>query len=260
MTGIRLRFLTFTGSSTEPAELQFDEGLNIIYGASNTGKSFTSKAVLFMLGVSKSLPETEEIAAYEAVWMGITLPDKTNITLYRSAQGGHFKCYEGLVRNADSEGGTVLRQQHDSKRTDTVSHLLLKAMGLTSKRIVRDGNGAKDTLSIYRLSPYAVVSEQDIIAERSPILVSGRPSERTFEQNLFKLLLTGVDDSEAVTVPKLSERKAAKAAKIELVDELIDQLDTELGESAPDENELAAQLTQLEQNANHSFAQLQDVQ
>lgn len=260
MTGIRLRHLTFTGPSTDPALLEFDDGLNIIYGASNTGKSFTSKAILFMLGVSKSLPETEEIVAYDAAWLGITLPDGRDVTFYRATRGGHFNLYQGLISSAGPDEGKRLRQQHDSKRTDTVSQVLLDAMGFAGKRIVRDGNGVKDSLSIYLLSPYAVVSEEDIIAEKSPVYASGTPSERTFEQNLFKLLLTGTDDSAAVTFPKLSERKVAKAAKIELVDELIAQLDAELGEEPPEEKETEEQLKRLDESANGMFARLQNAQ
>jgi hypothetical protein len=61
-------------------------------------------------------------------------------------------------------------------------------VGLVGKQIVRDANGTKDALSIFLLAPYAVVSEEDIISERSPVF-TGQPAERTFEQNLFKLLL-----------------------------------------------------------------------
>lgn len=260
MNGIRLRHLVFTGSGIEPAELEFDEGLNIIYGASNTGKSFASKAILFMLGVSKSLPEIEEIAAYESVWLGLTLPDNRDVTLYRATQGGQFKLYQGLLKKTGVKDGLVLRQQHDSKRTDTVSHLLLDAVGVAGKAVVRDGNCKKDTLSIYLLSPYVVVSEQDIIAEKSPVFTSGSPSQRTFEQNLFKFLLTGVDDAAAVTVPKPSERKVAKAAKIELVDELIAQIDAELGENPPDERETEEQLGRLERGASDLASRLKDAQ
>lgn len=260
MNGIRLRHLVFTGPGIEPAGLGFDEGLSIIYGASNTGKSFASKAILFMLGVSKSLPEIEEIAAYESVWLGLTLPDNRDVTLYRATQGGQFKLYEGLYTKAGVKDGLVLRQKHDAKRTDTVSHLLLNAMGVAGKAVVRDGNCKKDTLSIYLLSPYVVVSEQDIIAEKSPVFTSGSPSQRTFEQNLFKFLLTGVDDVAAVTVPKPSERKVAKAAKIELVDELIAQIDAELGENPPDERETEGQLGRLEQSASDLASRLKDAQ
>lgn len=260
MTGIRLRHITFTGPNTEPAELKFDDGLNIIYGASNTGKSFTSKAILFMLGASKSLPATEQIVPYDAAWMGITLPGKGDVTLYRATQGGHFKLYDGLVKSADPEDGTVLRQQHDSKRIDTVSHVLLDAIGLAGKRIVSDGNGTKKSLSINLLSPYAVVSEQDIIAEKSPVLASGIPQDRPFEKNLFKLLISGTDDSAAVSVEKSSVRKVAKTAKIELVDEMIAQLDVEIGEDSDNEREIKAQLELLDQSATGLSVRLQDAQ
>ncbi|HEA51317.1 hypothetical protein LCGC14_0842030 [marine sediment metagenome] len=260
MNGIRLRHLVFTGPSIEPAELGFDEGLNIIYGASNTGKSFASKAILFMLGVSKSLPKIEEIADYDSVWLGLTLPDNRDVTLYRATQGGHFKLYKGLLKKLGVKEGLVLRQQHDSKRTDTVSHFLLNSIGVAGKTVVRDGNCKKDTLSIYFLSPYLVVSEQDIIAEKSPVFTSGSPSQRTFEQNLFKFLLTGVDDAAAVTVPKPSERKVAKAAKIELVEELTAQIDAELGENPPDKRESEEQLGQLERSARDLASRLKEAQ
>jgi peptidoglycan hydrolase CwlO-like protein len=260
MTGIRLRHLTLTGPNVKSAELSFDDGLNIIYGASNTGKSFTSKAILFMLGVSKSLPKTEEILLYDAAWLGLTLPGGRDVTLYRATEGGHFKLHEGLVKNAAAGDGITLNQKHDSKRTDSVSQLLLDVMGFAGKRIVRDGNGKKDNLSIFLLSPYAVVSEEDIIAEKSPVFTSGSPSERTFEQNLFKFLLTGTDGSAAVTVAKPTERKVAKTAKIELVNELIAQLDVELGDKHPDENEAESQLELLDQNTGDLPSRLQEAQ
>ena len=141
MTGIRLRHLTFTGPNIKPAELKFEDGLNIIFGASNTGKSFTAKAILFMLGVSKSLPETEEIVAYDAVWLGLTLPENRDVTLYRATRGGHFRLFDGLIRSIDAvDNGMELHQKHDSKRTDTISHVLMDSMRFANHTIVRDGN------------------------------------------------------------------------------------------------------------------------
>lgn len=260
MSGLRLRHLVFTGPNVAEAELPFEDGLNIIYGASNTGKSFTANAILFMLGASTALPETAEIAAYDKVWLGLTLPDGRDVTLYRAARGGHFKLFEGLVTSEGTSSGAVLKQQHDSKRTNTVSHLLLDATKLAGKQIVRDVNGTKDVLSIRLLSPYAVVPEEDIIAKKSPVFTSGIPAERTFEHNLFKLLITGIDDAAAVTVPKEGTRKVAKAAKIELMDELIAQLDAELGANPPDQIETREQLNRLDQSAKELSNHLREIQ
>lgn len=260
MNGIRLRHLVFTGPNIEPAALEFDDGLNIVYGASNTGKSFASKAILFMLGALSSLPETKEIAAYDGAWLGVTLGEQGDFTLYRATRGGHLKLYKGLVKGAPVGNGEVLREKHDQKRTDTVSYRLLDVIGLGNKWVVRDGNGKKDSLSIRLLSKYAVVAENDIMSETSPVYLSGNPAERTFEQNLFKLLLTGNDDSAVVTVPKETERKAAKAAKIELVDELLAQLDAELGDEPADEKETDEQLKRLDQSADGLLTRLQSAQ
>lgn len=260
MTGIRLRHLAFTGPNVELAELEFDDGLNIVYGASNTGKSFASKAILFALGASTKLPDTKEIPAYDGVWLGITLADQGDFTLYRATRGGHLKLYAGLCKSVPNGKGEVLRQKHDKKRIDTVSHRMLDAIGLANKWVVRDGNGKKESLSIRLLSKYAVVGEQDIMSESSPVYLSGNPQERTLEQNLFKLLLTGTDDSAIVTIQKETERKAAKAAKIELVDELLAQLDAELGENPPGEKETGEQLDRLDKNADGLLARLQSAQ
>jgi hypothetical protein len=260
MNGIRLRQLVFTGPNIDPAELQFDDGLNIIYGASNTGKSFASKSILFVLGVSASLPQTDEIPAYNAAWLGITLGDEGDFTLYRATQGGHLTLYLGLVKQMPADNGVVLRQEHDSKRIDTVSHRLLDVIGLAQKWVVRDGNGKKDSLSIRLLSKYAVVAEDDIISESSPVYLSGVPADRIFERNLFKLILTGKDDAAAVTLPKETVRKAAKAAKIELVDELLAQLDAELGMPPPDQQETKNQSDNLDVSTSDLLARLQFAQ
>lgn len=260
MSGVRLRHLAFTGPDTEPANVQFAEGLNIIYGASNTGKSFTAKSIQFMLGAAATLPKTEEIAAYDSVWLGLTLAEGRNITLFRSSRGGHFKLYEGLHYSQPDEKGTALQGSHDGRRTDTVSHALLEAIGLAGKVVVTDANAAKENLSIRLLAPYAIVSEEDIIAERSPILYSGQPTRRTFERNLFKLLLTGIDDTTAVTVRKPSERKVAKEAKLELIDEMIAHIDAELGDEPPLEAEIRDQLDHLDDSADGLFDRMQAAQ
>ena len=81
MTGIRLRHLTFTGVGAKLAELEFVDGLNIVYGASNTGKSFATEAILFALGAITQLTVNDEIAPYDAVWLGLTLADEGEFTL-----------------------------------------------------------------------------------------------------------------------------------------------------------------------------------
>ncbi|QPN30330.1 hypothetical protein [Diaphorobacter sp. JS3051] len=261
MKGIRLRHLAFTGPTIEPAKLNFVNGLNIIYGASNTGKSFASEAILFMLGAVKKLPENDEIKPYDAVWLGVTLGEEGDFTLYRPIAGGNLKLFPGLISSHPTGKAEVLKWRHKEKAIDTASYRILKALGLHDRWIVRNaGSGEKEQLSIRVLAKYAVVGEEDIMSKRSPVLLSGNHPDRTLEQNLFKLLLTGQDDAAIVTIPTQTERVAAKAGKLELIDDMLAQLDRQLEEESRDRTEAERQLSELEANGTITSAELQTVQ
>jgi len=260
MNGIRLRHLAFTGPTAEPARLDFADGLNIVYGASNTGKSFASEAVLFMLGAVSKLPTTDEIKAYDAVWLGLTLGDEGEFTLYRAARGGNLKLFPGLITSHPSGRGEALSGKHSAKSTDSVSYRILESLGLQHRWIVRNASGQKEQLSFRVLAKFAVVGEEAIISKRSPVYVSNSITDRTLDQNLFKLLLTGRDDAAIVTVPTEPARVAAKAAKLELVDEMLAQLDKELSNAALNRAEADTQLEALEASGASTTSELQVVQ
>lgn len=261
MKGIRLRRLAFTGPNIQPAKLDFADGLNIVYGASNTGKSFASEALLFMLGAVKELPGNDEIKPYDAVWLGVTLGEEGDFTLYRPTAGGNLKLFPGLISAHPTGKAEVLKWRHKEKATDTASYRILEALGLHDRWIVRNaGSGEKEQLSIRVLAKYAVVGEEDIMSKRSPVLLSGNHTERTLEQNLFKLLLTGQDDAAIVTIPTETERVAAKAGKLELIDDMLAQLDRQLEDESRDRAEAERQLSELEAAGATTTAELQVVQ
>jgi hypothetical protein len=245
-TGITIRQLAFSGPAISPAELSFDAGLNIIFGASNTGKSFTTKALAFMFGASSKLPATEQLNKYDSAWLGVTLPEGRDVTFFRSTKGGNFRLHEGLITSAEKGSGSILLGSSDPKRTDTISHYLLNALGFAGKVIVKNASAEKDNLSIRLLAPYVIVSEGDIIAERSPVLYSGQYPSQTFEKNLFRFLLTGHDDAAAVTVLSKKTRNVTATAKIELVDELIAQIDEELGSRESERGEIREEAERIE--------------
>lgn len=239
-----IRHLAFTGPNVKEARLDFGPGLNIVYGASNTGKSFTAKALNFMLaGVSK-LPQTDEIKPFTAAWLGLTLPDGRDVTLYRATQGGDFRLFEGLV-SAEAGRPTALLGSADASKQDTVSYFLLAAIEWSGKVVVRNGNAEKDKLAIRHILPYVIVSETDIMSEANPVHHSGQYSNRTLESNLLRFILTGHDDAAAVTVVGRKEHRVANAAKLEMVDEWIAQIDEELGETPPGRKELSDQMERL---------------
>lgn len=260
IVGIRLHYLAFTGPSISPSALRFADGLNIVYGASNTGKSFATEAILFALGASTKLEETDEIKAYDAVWLGITLANEGEFTLYRSTTGGDLKIYPGLVISDLAGRGEVLGGRHNHKKKSTVSHRVLDALGLQDRWIVTNASGKKDSFSVRLLSKYFIVGEQDIMSKGSPVFLSGIPSKRTLERNIFKLLLTGADDSSAITGTTEPVRLAAKKGKLELVDELLAQLNTDLNDSPIDPLAARTQLAEIELTSESTLQAIQHAQ
>jgi DNA repair ATPase RecN len=56
MLGLRIRHLAAVGRSKDTARLDFGPGLNVIWGAANTGKSHVLGLIDFALGSSTRPP------------------------------------------------------------------------------------------------------------------------------------------------------------------------------------------------------------
>ncbi|MFY2557363.1 hypothetical protein ACN469_07050 [Corallococcus terminator] len=238
---LMLRHLVYTGPGVSAATLRFGPGLNLLLGASNTGKSFAVKTIDFMLGAGGRLPDIEERRAYDQVWLGLTTQASGDLTLVRGLKGGALQVSSGL-----SEGGEVpkgarrLAAANDAENSNNVSQFLLELIGLQRKLIVTDANGAKKPLSFRDLARYCIVDEASMWNEVSPIH-SGQHIRKTVERSTFRLLLTGADDSAVTQVPAPKLRAASTAAKVEVFDEMIAALDAELASHFPDAEELVAQ-------------------
>ncbi len=151
------RHLSFIGTAKSVSTLPFADGPNVIYGASNTGKSFTLAALQFMLGKSTPLPVIEQLDGYEAVLLGLDVPSLGPVTLYRGIQGAGFRLYEGL--HHEPPPGVpfrVLDAEYDA-RTENITSVLLGALGLGGKFVVKNENGEKNSVTLRSLDPYQIL-------------------------------------------------------------------------------------------------------
>jgi hypothetical protein len=246
--GIHFISLTFTGRDKETVGLSFEPGLNVLFGASNTGKSFALKVLDFLLGGSRALPEIKERVGYERAWLALTLPKAGNVTLMRALAGGSLELHPGHVTETRKGDKSVRRlsARHDAEKTENVSQFLLDELGLAGRWVAMDVNGRKRPLSFRDLVRFGLVDETAIQSETSPA-ESGQVVSPTVEHSVFKLLLTGQDDSAVVTVQDRKSFKAATTAKLEVVDELIKQIDEELMADFPQPSELQEQSDRLEE-------------
>jgi hypothetical protein len=86
--GLTIANIVFTGTPEEAASLVLQPGFNVVFGASNTGKSFAVKTIVFMLGSTRPLPDIEQRNGFERVWMALSLPKSGDVTLMRALAGG----------------------------------------------------------------------------------------------------------------------------------------------------------------------------
>src|SRR4029079_17748939 len=114
--------LTFTGEGQQPASVSFGPELNVLWGASNTGKSFTVKTVDFMLGGGSALPGITELDGYDRAWLNLALPKSGDMTLMRALAGGAFEIFSGNVLEADPKrkDRRRLSGKHNASKTDNM--------------------------------------------------------------------------------------------------------------------------------------------
>ena len=260
MSSLLLRYLAYLGPDREVASIDLKPGLNVVCGASETGKSFLVESINFMLGGQKPLRDIPERAGYDRVRLMIESKGWKTLYLERSIEGGDFSAYEKELRDGDPQTeALVLRAQHSGAREDTLSHALLERIGLTDKRLRKNSAGKTQTLSIRDLIRLAIVTEEKIQQPGSPLL-SGQYVRATPEYAAFKLLLTGTDDSALVSAGEVAGRKDSVSGKIELLDEMIKELQHEIQEEGLDEGELKDQYSKLTRSIEEQDATLEQAQ
>jgi hypothetical protein len=144
--------------------------------------------------------------------------DGQGFTIQRSTNGGAFRIYDGLFSRTAPEGDSAeFAEQHSDRRDDNLSSYLLSKIGLNKKRLRRNKQNDTQSLSFRNLARLVIVNEEEIIQQRSP-LSDGTYTADTANTSVFKLLLTGVDDSSLVSTTSTRQEDSSREAQIELLD------------------------------------------
>ena len=235
---LQLCKILFKGPRDE-ANLGFNPGVNVICGASDTGKSFLAESIDFMLG-GAGLQEIPELAKYAEVELDLNLGDGKNWRFRRSTSGGNFKLID---LDKPNSGEMVLKQNHAHGKTDNLSGFLLEKIGLLGKRILKSSAKATTQSLSFRNLARLILVQEDEIQERGSPFWSGQYTTKTAELATVKLLLTGIDDSSVVSTV---DNGTNNAEQITLIDELLADLSTEIEDIGEEHDELTSLLDRLE--------------
>ncbi|MGW3795674.1 hypothetical protein ACWD8I_31565 [Micromonospora arida] len=217
--------MTVVGEGVPDASVEFGPGLTVIYGTSNTGKSYVFEAIDFMLGAKslKSIPESE---AYRHVMLTVTLPDDTPLTLVRRITGGHFSAYQEDLRALPARPADfTLTSTHGNTSGGrlSLSRYLLQHLRLDGKELRKNQRNEVSPLSFRNLCLLCVIDETKVQSKTSPPL-SGQYVNRTAELSLLKLLLQGEDDSKFAQTADAAEKRKVSKGKAEILERAIAEL------------------------------------
>lgn len=212
--GFVLRRLALVGPGKAAAEVTFTRGLNVIAGPSDTGKSFIAQCLDYAFGSGDPPKEIPEAAGYSSVVLEIEAnSDQRVYTLERSLRGGEVLC------KTAGQPDRVLAARHKGGKEDTVSQFLLDLSGLGTKRVRTNEQGKTRPLSFRDITRLVIIDEETVIKEDSPVL-SGQVIHKTVESGVFRLLLTGTDDSSIIAKDDPKVAKGRQAGKVELLEGL----------------------------------------
>jgi len=255
--GFCLRHLVFLGPQREPAAVAFGFGLNIVYGASDTGKSFLVEAIDFMLGGKPPLRDIPERVGYDRILLGIETYAGDTYTIFRSIEGGRFLLYAGLHTEMPPEGteARVLGEKHSERNADNLSSFILEKSGLAGKWVRRNKWDDTNSLSFRNVARLIIVTETEITDQRSP-LSDGNPNTDTPNFATFKLMLTGVDDSALIAGARATQEDQKREVQAELLDQLIADYRDRLKEMTRSPKELEDQLGRIDASLQSQTNQL----
>lgn len=245
-TGFQLRLLRVKGKDKEPAELPFGPGLNVVSGASSTGKSYILQCIDFACGAGTKPKVIDESVGYETVELEFEDFAGKMHRLERSLKGGdarHFLFEENEWRPAQP---ATLSAKHSPTDSETVSGLLLELSGLWGNKVRRNSAGNLDTLSFRDVARLIFVDEKRIIEDRSPIF-SGQNNTETKETSVFNLFLTGVDDRSVIAHETRKESQARKKAQLELLDRMIGRTEEQLAKADSEPNTVSERKKRVEE-------------
>ncbi|MCX5559510.1 hypothetical protein [Streptomyces sp. NBC_00038] len=227
MGDLRLVHLTYAGSGKPTATVEFDPALTVIYGASDTGKSFIAESIEYMLGGTRA-PEVREAEGYSQILLGLRLPDGTPLTLLRAPHSNtihiHRQDLRGLVT---AFADTQVTAMHTARSKNSLSLFLLGELGLADLRIRKNEAGGSRSMALRDLVHLSVIPETRMVDPLSPVLHSSAASGKTAAASVIRLMLTGDGDPDVDTGLNAGQRRVNKG-KITLLDQIILDLQSKL--------------------------------
>lgn len=229
---IIFRKLILTGTEKNDAIIDFKLGLNVIAGASDTGKSFAFECINFILGSSEIPACPPEAKGYQSVFLEMEDSRQKEIfTLRRDFSQDDYKSiyicyseYEG-INDANFE---KLSSTHRAKKS--LSKKLLEACDCSYETIIgKVTKGSTQSFTFRSFIPMIMIGELRVTEKHSPIYRTNPRGSNTATSELtaFQTVISGNDYEKKSKEDNDEIVKAKLKGRIEELSQMIEELRTE---------------------------------
>lgn len=207
MNRMILRKLTVSGTGKPDAILTFKEGLNVISGDSDTGKTFAFQCLNYILGAETKPKAIVEASDYSIVALDFTV-------------AGVDYCIERRIgsRKIDVmfDGKKItLSAKHDATNTKNLSRFLLQLLHGHDRNIniKQNSKNEKRTLSFRDVVHLCTIDETDIIAETSSFQ-SVQLMLKPVRKSVLKYIVTGIDDTDIPSIEDAGQENIRRSGVV----------------------------------------------
>lgn len=211
--GIEIKKLVLQGTEKQDAILTFSAGLNVVAGASDTGKSFAYECINYIFG-STDIPEIpNEAIGYDYVLLEIL--DKASqqiVTLKRSFNESEktkiYYIYSDIEHMIDANNKVL---SSDSKAKNSLSSRLMQACNCNYKNVLKNtSKGETEAFTFRKFAYLTMMNETRIVQKNSPIFMGDTRRDRNSPKEVasFFTVLSGLDYKKYVKSESVEVKKA----------------------------------------------------
>ena len=239
---LKLTKLILAGENKKDAIINFKGGLNVIAGASDTGKSFAFECIDFALGSSSNPKTVPEMKGYRSVFLEIEdIGQEEIFTLKRNFsedEKNEIFIYYSNYQEKDAAEVEKLSVTHNAKKS--LSKKLLNCCDCTYKYVMKNTKGDTRAFTFRSFSPLIMINELRIPARHSPIYhTDSRGSTfATPARTAFKTVISGIDYKKEEKKENTEIIKAKLKGKIEQLSQIIDEIRIENNELIKDTEDI----------------------
>lgn len=213
--GMYFSRIAVLGPNKPTAEIILDKGLNVISGASETGKSYIIELMDYIVGSHDQPKSIDQANGYQRVQAEIRFFDGKTFTLCRFFKDNLIEVAECQFEDFDKSEKYKLSIKH-SEKTDNISAFLLSHLQINGKMLKDTRFNGTNPLSFRDFARFLLVKEKRIITEFSPVFDEFSP-DKTENKSLFKFLVSGEDDIDLPQYENPEFHKSRIKGKIELL-------------------------------------------